>query len=503
MDRRSPGAALAALEGRALPAPVHRRAEGRARLPPVVRRPRHAGGRHRPGAHRPRPRRRRLRRRPRPTGWRSTRRSTPRGRYTRRGPELGGPERVRGQPARSSRAWPSRGHLLNKPGETVRHSYPHCWRCKKPVIFRATTQWFARLGELDDADSLRARSAGGDRSHHLDPAWGRDRIRGMIEVRPDWCLSRQRVWGVPIPAFRCTTCADPENAHLVPEAIDHVAALFAAEGSNAWFTRPLAELLPPGTKCPDCGGTDAGEDPRHRRRLVRVGRVVGGGGRRQAGARRARRSTSTSRAPTSTAAGSTRRCWRRWPRAGRAPYKAVLTHGWVLDERGKVYSKSEIAARQGRGREDRLHRPDRLDGEERRRAAAPVDRGRPTTSPTSCSRRPSSTSSASRTARSATPAATCCRTCTTSSRRATACPTIACASWTCWRWACCASATTRSSRPTSRFSFHEVVRLMVDYVVTVSAEYLDPVKDALYCEAPGLAAPGAACRRRCTRCCAR
>jgi len=95
------------------------------------------------------------------------------------------------------------GWLLNKPGETVRHSYPHCWRCHNPIIFRATLQWFARLGDADDERSLRHRALAEIERTQWIPAWGENRIRGMIEARPDWCLSRQCVWGVPIPAFRC------------------------------------------------------------------------------------------------------------------------------------------------------------------------------------------------------------------------------------------------------------------------------------------------------------
>ena len=224
----------------------------------------------------------------------------------------------------------------------------------------------------DDAKSLRHRGAGRDRQDAVDPAVGREphprHDRGAARL----VLSRQRVWGVPIPAFRCRNAGRTCSTRRL------------------WTTWPRSSRARGRTRgsraAPDCCPPDAasvalrqkrvGEAARHRRRLVRVGRVVGRGRRRQAGRRRARRSTSTSRAPTSTAAGSTRRCSSSTATRGQAPYKAVLTHGWVLDERGKVYSKSEIAKARAARRQDRLRRAGRLDGEERRRAAAPVDGGR-------------------------------------------------------------------------------------------------------------------------------
>src|SRR6185503_15111330 len=128
------------------------------------------------------------------------------------------------------------------------HSYPHCWRCKNPIVFRATEQWFIGMERGD----LRGRAlAEIDRVRWV-PPWGRDRIHGMIETRPDWCISRQRDWGVPVVAMFCEGCGDP----LVSEALcAHVAGVFEREGADAWFTRPVADLLPPGTRCGKCSGT--------------------------------------------------------------------------------------------------------------------------------------------------------------------------------------------------------------------------------------------------------
>ncbi|MBE0569188.1 MAG: isoleucine--tRNA ligase [Deltaproteobacteria bacterium] len=128
----------------------------------------------------------------------------------------------------------------------VTHSYPHCWRCKQPVIFRATKQWFISM----DATGLREKTLSEIRKVRWIPGWGQERIEGMIANRPDWCISRQRSWGVPIASFQCEECG---HQLLDRGLIDRVADFFETEGADAWFERGAAELLPPGTKCPSCG----------------------------------------------------------------------------------------------------------------------------------------------------------------------------------------------------------------------------------------------------------
>jgi isoleucyl-tRNA synthetase len=138
------------------------------------------------------------------------------------------------------------------------HSYPHCWRCHHPVIFLATSQWFirmdARLGAAAAKDSpLRAAAlAAIDRDVRWIPSWGRDRIFNMIANRPDWCISRQRAWGVPIPAVDCVKCGE---AILTPALVERAALVFDEYGADAWYERPAAEFIPDGLTCPSCGGT--------------------------------------------------------------------------------------------------------------------------------------------------------------------------------------------------------------------------------------------------------
>lgn len=215
--------------------------------------------------------------------------------------------------------------------EAIEHSYPHCWRCKKPVIFRATEQWFISM----EKNGLRRKALEEIDRVTWTPSWGRDRIRGMMETRPDWCLSRQRSWGVPIPAFYCLDCG---RWLITQEILSHLEDLVLHQGTDVWFSLPLEDLLPKGTACPHCRGTAF-------RKETDILDVWFDSGVSHAGVLEAR---SYLRSPADLyLEGSDQH--RGWFHSslltavgtrGQAPYKGVLTHGFVVDGQGKKMSKS-------------------------------------------------------------------------------------------------------------------------------------------------------------------
>ncbi|HUU05972.1 MAG TPA: isoleucine--tRNA ligase [Patescibacteria group bacterium] len=220
------------------------------------------------------------------------------------------------------------GSLLHT--NSIEHSYPHCWRCKKPVIYRATAQWFIAMDQAD----LRAKALAAIKGVAWLPAWGEERISSMIENRPDWCISRQRDWGVPLPAFFCKACGE---ALLDPAAIENVEKSFAAQGSNSWYQKTAGEFIPAGTACPGCGGKEfeKGKD------ILDVWFESGSSHgilQRSAGHRWP--------ADMYLEGGDQYRGWFHSSllvgisALDASPYRAVITHGWVLDAEGRAMHKS-------------------------------------------------------------------------------------------------------------------------------------------------------------------
>jgi len=235
------------------------------------------------------------------------------------------------------------GTLL-KEGEIV-HSYPHCWRCKNPVIFRATSQWFISM----DKNGLREKTLEEIKKVHWVPPWGEERISSMMSNRPDWCISRQRSWGVPIPAFYCRGCgeilADEKTAR-------RVADIFEKNGSNAWFLEETEDLLPSGAACPKCGSRQFDKDHNILDVWFESGASHNVLGKRDdlpwpSDVYIEGHDQHRGWFNSSLLVGLTAR--------GRSPYRTCITHGFVLDEQGKAMSKSagnfiepkEIIARSG------------------------------------------------------------------------------------------------------------------------------------------------------------
>mgnify|MGYP000933619891 CR=1 FL=1 len=214
----------------------------------------------------------------------------------------------------------------------VSHSYPHCWRCKKPIIFRATEQWFISM----ETNALRDKALAHINQVEWIPRWGRERIFGMIENRPDWCVSRQRNWGVPITVFYCEKCGE---ALADGKIMHHVADLFNETGSDLWYEKDAKELLPAGTACPSCGHDGFSKE-------MDILDVWFDSGVSHAAVLE-QRPELKSPADLYLEGSDQHRGWFHSSLLAAvgtrdiAPYKAVLTHGFVVDGNGKKMSKSQ------------------------------------------------------------------------------------------------------------------------------------------------------------------
>ncbi len=227
----------------------------------------------------------------------------------------------------------SRGVLMAE--ARIEHSYPHCWRCHNPVIFRATEQWFISMEAKVEDTTLRQRSLDEIKKVMWIPAWGEERISNMIAERPDWCISRQRVWGVPIAVFFCEGCGkllDTKEAHNV------VVDLFAREGADAWYTKEAKDILPAGTKCPGCSGANF----RKETDIIDVWFESGSSHAAVLG----HEPGLNWPADLYLEGGDQYRGWFHSSllvavgTRGHAPYRGVATNGWTLDPQGKATSKS-------------------------------------------------------------------------------------------------------------------------------------------------------------------
>jgi len=231
-----------------------------------------------------------------------------------------------------------KGALLN--ATSFEHSYPHCWRCHNPVIVRATEQWFIgmetpMITEQGTETTFRQRALDEIKQVVWDPAWGEERISNMIATRPDWCISRQRIWGVPIAVFLCDKCGEPLNDKAVNKSI---VELFKKEGADAWYIHEASALLPKGTACGSCGSHEF----RKEMDILDVWFESGASWHAVLDLEAELHSP----ADLYTEGGDQHRGWFHSSLLtsvavrGKAPYKMVATSGWTLDEQGRAFSKS-------------------------------------------------------------------------------------------------------------------------------------------------------------------